>query len=216
VIGLDPDLDPFVSLIASRLGAETEAMASALAKAGALENATYKAAPGKTDAVADGRAILRRFALYVESRPDGDALAEKVLQGESLTTVLRRRPVKLAAALDHALSVLAQHKADLPEHESWAKALTASRDALASLNENVRKSRADRAQMTPEVAAARASWLRRYAGTKSIINGILKPLEKTSLLPSIFDDLAETHRATGVSDDDAPDNAGETAGLDEA
>jgi hypothetical protein len=38
--------------------------------------------------------------------------------------------------------------------------------------------------------------------------GVLRPLDKAGMMPEIFDDLAEVHRAPGVSDDDAP--TGET------
>ena len=57
--------------------------------------------------------------------------------------------------------------------------------------------------MTPEIAA-RSNWLLRYASTKLVIEGILKPLGKSAMMPEIFDDMAEIHRVAGASDDDAP------------
>jgi hypothetical protein len=92
LIGLDPELDPCVKIFANRLAADTDAMEAALAKSGALESVTYKSASGKTDVVAEARDVLRRVVRYAESRPDGAVLASRILQGESLTTVLRRRP----------------------------------------------------------------------------------------------------------------------------
>lgn len=205
VVGLDPDVDPFVKLVAARLGAETEALEKALQKAGTLDIVTYKPMEGGPDVVAQSRATLRRLVRYAESRPDGDAIASDILQGDTLSTVLRRRPVKLAAALDHAAAIITKHAASLPEHVAWKNEISAARDALAALNEGVRKARTDRRQTTPEVDAARTAWLRRYSATKSIIEGVLKPLGKTAMMPEIFDDLAETHRASGVSDEPAPE-----------
>lgn len=191
VIGLDPELDPMVQISATRLASETAAMEATLAKSGALDMVTYQA---KSDVVASSRALLRRLVRYAESRPNGEAIVGDLLQGENLSTVLRRRPVKLAAALDHAISAVEKHKASLPEHAIWSADLHAARAALGSLNEGVRRARIDRHQMTPEIAAARASWLRRYAATKSIIEGVLRPLDRLSMMPEIFDDLAETQR----------------------
>jgi len=57
--------------------------------------------------------------------------------------------------------------------------------------------------MTPEVDMARTTWLKRYAATKHIIRGILEPMGKGDLMPEIFDDLADVHRAHGVFDDEA-------------
>jgi len=203
LVGLDFELDPFIKTIAARLAADTDAMEAALAKAGALEGVTYKAPPGKPDAVAEARDALRRVVRYAESRRDGAALAARILLGQSLTTVLRRRPVKLAAALGLAIDAIDANKDQLPEHEAFIKDLTAARDALSDLNEGVRKARTDRRKTTPEVTAARGAWLRRYTSTKLIVEGILKAVDRTALLPEIFDDLAEFHRAPGVSDEPA-------------
>ncbi|MRG95541.1 hypothetical protein [Polyangium spumosum] len=195
VVGLDPELDPMIKVAATRLASETDAMKAALEKAGAIEIVTYES---KADVVAAGRTLLRRLVRYAESRPNGDAIANDILQGETLTTILRRRPVKLAAALNHASTAVEKYKASLPEHATWSADLLVVRDALSSLNEGVRRARIDRHQMTPEVASARASWLRRYTATKSIIEGVLRPLDRVSMMPEIFDDLAEQQRTKPV------------------
>jgi hypothetical protein len=205
VVGLDPDLDPFVKIVAARLSAETDEMEKILGKADALDNVTYKPAEGAPDLVTQSRALLRRLVRYAESRPNGDSIASDILHGETLTTVLRRRPVKLAGALDHAASMITKHAASLPEHATWKADIAAAHDGLVALNEGVRAARTNRRQTTPEVDAARSAWLRRYSATKSIIEGILKPLGKLAMMPEIFDDLAETHRAPGVSDEPAPE-----------
>jgi hypothetical protein len=200
VLGLDAEAESFIKLTAARLAAETDAMEAALKKAGALDAVTYKPVDGKPDVVGSAKSALRRLVAYAESRESGEAIAADILQHENMGTVLKRRPVKLAAALDHALGAIEKHKTSLPEHAKWAQDVAAARDALGALNEGVRKARVDRKGATPETEAARASWLRRYAATKSIVEGILKPLGKVAMTPEIFDDLAEVHRAAGVSD----------------
>ncbi len=195
LIGLDPELDTCVKIFASRLAADTDAMEAALAKSGPLDSVTYKPVPGKPDVTGEARDVMRRVVRYAESRPDGAVLASKILQGESLTTVLRRRPVRLAAALAYAAEMVTKLRAQLSEHEAWRKDLTAVREALDRVNESVHKARADRRQVTPEIAAARASWLRRYESTKLVVAGLLYQFDKSNLMQEIFDDLAEVHRA---------------------
>ncbi len=201
VIGLDPQLDGFVQVVSARLATDTDAMESVLTRVGELSAITYKAAPGAVDVPTQARDVFRRFLRYVDSRANGDALMLKLIGSEKPGTVLRRRPVKLAAAIQRALSALPSIESELQEYATWVKELSSIHGALADLNEGVRKARADRRQMTPEVAAARTTWLARYAATKSLIEGILRPLDKLALMPEIFDDLAETHRAPGVSDE---------------
>jgi hypothetical protein len=207
VAGLDAEAESFVKLTAARLAAETDAMEAALKKAGALDAVTYKPAEGKPDVVAHAKGVLRRLVAYAESRENGEAIAADILQHENASTVLKRRPVKLAAALDHAFAAIEKHAASLPEYAKWVHEVAAARDALGALNEGVRKARVDRRDATPETEAARVRWLRRYAATKSIIEGVLKPLGKATMMPQIFDDLAEQHRAEGVSDEPAKGDA---------
>jgi hypothetical protein len=206
VVGLDAPMDDFIKLVAQRLDDETETMSTTLTKVGALDAVTYTAADSVT-ILAESRGVLKRFVSYAESRTNGDTIVRDALQGDNLSTVLRRRPVKIAAALELALTMIDKHKASLPEHAQWTADMTAAHTALAGLNGSVRKARTDRRSMTPEVATARSNWLVRYASSKLLIEGILKPLGKTSMMPEIFDDLAEVHRASGVSDDDAPAEA---------
>jgi len=201
VVGLDPDADSYVKVIASRLLSDTEAMWSALSKVGSLEVVTYSAEDSAA-ILHQSRSALRRLVAYAESRSNGDDIVHDILSGDTMTAILRRRPVKLAAALEHALSAIKKHQSSLPEHSEWSQMVADAHTALVALNGNVRKARTDRRGMTPEVEVARNTWLKRYASTKLVIRGILEPLGKGDMLPEIFDDLAEVHRAHGVYDDD--------------
>ncbi len=200
VVGLDADADPFIKTIASRLLSDTESMWTALSKVGSLEVVTYSAEDSAA-IVDQGKSTLRRLVAYADSRTNGDEILHDILQGDTMSVVLRRRPVKIAAALELALTAIKKHQASLPEHATWAQTVTEAHAALVALNGNVRKARTDRRGMTPEVDVARSTWLKRYSSTKLIIRGILEPMGKGDMMPEIFDDLAETHRAQGVYDD---------------
>lgn len=202
VVGLDADADSFVKTIASRLLSDTEAMWSALAKVGSLEVVTYSAEDSAA-ILNQSRSTLKRLVSYAESRANGDEIARDILHGDTMSAVLRRRPVKLAGVLENALAAIKKHQAFLPEHAQWSQAVSDAHTALVALNGSVRKARTDRRAMTPEVEVARNTWLKRYAATKLVIRGILEPLGKIDMLPEIFDDLAEEHRAHGVYDDEA-------------
>lgn len=202
LIGLDPDLDGALQVMSARVTAATTAMEDALKKAGDLEIVTYAAAgsaPG--DPVAEARRVLRQLIAYVSSRDNGEAILADVLLGENMGTVLKRRPVKLAGAIATAISAVHKHQASLPEHQDWTAKLNAAQTALDALNESVRKARTSRRAMTPEIAAARDAWLVTYTSAKDIVTGVLRGKHKLSMLPEVFDDLAEVHRVPGVSDD---------------
>jgi hypothetical protein len=198
VVGLDPESDDFVKLTATRLDKATDAMEALLKKAGEIERVTYAA---KGDVVEDARKILRRAVSYAESRENGNEIAADMLRGDNLSTVLRRRPVKLVAALDRVSDSIEKYKSSLSEYMYWQTHVKGARDALANLNEDVRKARVERRSMTPEVAAGREAWLTRYGATKTLVLGILRAAGKAELMPLIFDDLAEVHRVAGVSDE---------------
>ncbi len=204
VVDLDPDFNKALATISVRLTAATDAMRAALTKAGEIDLVTYKPAEGAPDAIAAARSELRRCVSYADSRAGGSAIIKDLLGGEALSTVVRRRPAKLAGALGHAIRAVAKHKSALPEHAKWTASLTTAKDAIDALNTAVRQSRNERREATPEVAAARMAWFKAYGAAKLIVEAVLRYQDKTALLPEVFDDLAEVHRAAGVSDGDTP------------
>jgi hypothetical protein len=203
VLDLDPDFTQPLAVASARLTSATEAMRGALTKAGEIDVVTYKPAAGAPDRVAEARSLLRRLASYADSRQGGEAILHDILGGEAVSTVVRRRPAKLAGALAHAVAAVSRHTSALPEHAHWIASLTAAKEALDELNTSVRQSRNERREATPEIAAARATWFRAYLGAKLIVEAVLRYQDKTALLPEVFDDLAEVHRAAGVSDGDS-------------
>ncbi|APR75902.1 Hypothetical protein A7982_01249 [Minicystis rosea] len=198
ILGMDTDLDPAVKVVSARITATSDAMEAALKKAGEIELITYAAAGSTpTDPVAEARRVLRQAISCAESRDDGAAIVADMLNDESMGTVLKRRPVKLT----DAIKGIEKHKASLKEGADWTAKLTAARDALEKLNQNVRKARSDRRSMPPELAAAREAWLVTYNSAKDIVSGVLRQRGRLSMLSEIFDDLAEVHRIAGVTDE---------------
>ncbi|MEP7125485.1 MAG: hypothetical protein ABJE95_31420 [Byssovorax sp.] len=204
VVDLDPDFKKALATVSGRLTEATTVMHGALTKAGEIDLVTYKSAEGVHDAIAAARSELRRCVSYADSRAGGAVIIKDLLGGEALSTVVRRRPAKLSGALGHAISAVAKHKSQLPEHAKWSASLTTAKDAIDALNTSVRQSRNERREATPETAAARTAWLTAYAAAKLIVEGVLRYAGKTALMSEIFDDLAEVHRAAGVSDGDVP------------
>lgn len=196
VVGLEPAFDKALKLVVAKLTTATQGVEVALERAGSVHVATYKPKEGADDHVAAAQDVLRRAAKYAESRPGGDAIANAILGGETLTTILRRRPAKLLGSLTTALAAVAKHKSKLPEHKTWSEVITAARDALEDLDKKVRKTRTERRAMTPEVTAAREEWLKIYGAAKLLVEAVLRLHDKTALMPEVFDDLSEKPRAT--------------------
>ncbi|WP_437666537.1 hypothetical protein [Sorangium sp. So ce1182] len=215
VVPLDAGFKQALRAVAARLDAATDALRKAMLKATApavASSASGAAKKGQADPVATGRDLLRRLVEHAASRPGGVALARDLLQGQTLTTVLRRRPAKLAAAMAHALEVIEQHRRQLPDHEAWAAEIERARDALDPLTRSVRKSRLARRTMTPEVKAARDEWLNVYGAAKLLVKCVLRLHGKVSLMPEIFDDLPKATRAAVAPINPAPRSpAGVTA-----
>ncbi|MGK3964766.1 hypothetical protein WMF38_11410 [Sorangium sp. So ce118] len=207
VVPVDAGFKQALRAVAARLDAATDALRKATLKATAAAVATSAsgaARKGQVDPVAAGRELMRRLVAHAASRPGGVALARDLLQGQSLTTVLRRRPAKLAAAMAHALEAIEQHRRQLPDHEAWAAEIERARDALAPLTRSVRKSRLARRTMTPEVKAARDAWLNVYGAAKLLVECVLRLHGKVSLMPEIFDDLPKAARAAVAPINPAP------------
>jgi hypothetical protein len=202
VVPIDPAFKKSLTHVTTLLAAATSAVAAALEAAGELDVVTYKNA--SSDPVAAARDVLKRAVRYAESRPGGERIADEMLQGETISTALRRRPTKLVGLLGHAVATFDRHAKQLPEHKSWAEELGSAKEALDTLDKSVRASRTERRAMTPEIAAARSEWLRVYGAAKLVVEAVLRLHEKTARMSEVFDDLAEVHRVKGVRDDAAP------------
>ncbi|MBI2376797.1 MAG: hypothetical protein HYV07_22555 [Deltaproteobacteria bacterium] len=203
--GLDPAFDGAVQIHCERIKVRTNTMREMLEKAGALDRSTYaSASTAPSDPVARARDLLRRATSYVESRPNGAEISAELRGGANLTTIMRRRPVKLAGALAVASEAISKHQASLAEHATWKQELDSALQALEELNTSVRASRSNRRSMTPEVTAARESWLVTYTAAKRFAESLLGPAKKLFLMSEIFDDLAETHKVAGVVDGGEP------------
>ncbi|WP_437736673.1 hypothetical protein [Sorangium sp. So ce1335] len=202
VVPVDAGFRQALRAVVTRLDAATGALIEARRRAAAA--AVAAPAPrasrrGRADPVAGARDLMRRLVEHAASRPGGVALARDLLQGRTLATVLRGRPAKLAAALTHALEVIEQDRRRLPDREAWAAELQRSREALEPLLRSVRKTRLARRTMTPEVKAARDAWITTYGAAKLLVECVLRLHGKVSLMPEIFDDLADATRARGAT-----------------
>lgn len=203
VVGLDSPFDAALAEGASRITAATLAMDLALKKSGQAEVTTYQSQDPSDDPLAQARDVIGRVVKYAESRPKGAELAKQILNGSRLSTVQRRRPVKLLGALSHAIATVTQEQAKLAEAPAFLAELTAAKVALEALDQSVRGSRLARRQMTPEVAACRATWLTHYTAAKRLVEAVLRYQGRLELMREVFDDLAETHLVKGVTDDAA-------------
>ena len=207
VLGLDPNYLTVLKHLCGRVTERTEAMADLLKRVDAHVEVTYKSADGEEAPGAEAVATRRTLVSYAGARDDGDASCASILNGRTITAVSKLRPARLPEVLDTALKAVQKHKDDLPEHAAWIKRLRASHEAVTDLNTRVRASRSARREMTPEVAAARESWLVAYGSLKLAVESALKLHGKLRLMPEVFDDLAEIHRASGVSDGETPPEA---------
>lgn len=156
------------------------------------------------DTLAEARDTLVRFGKYIESIK-GRPLALSVFFGaEAPSVAARRRVVKLVALFKEVHERAVEHKAVIPGASSWVAELKEAYDDVQAIERAQRASKVRVADLRPDVARARDEWLSVYTANKALITGLLRHAGKLQLLPLVFDDLAETHRVGGVSDDPAP------------
>jgi hypothetical protein len=145
--------------------------------------------------------VLRRLVSYIESQPGGARIRQLLIGRKTTSSATRLRPSKLLGVLAHALTVLDQEQDNLPEATQRMAEVSAAHAALEALDRQVRGGRAGQRQMTPEVRTARENWLTIYGALKLLVESVLRLRGQTARLPEIFDDLAEIHRAPGVSEE---------------
>jgi hypothetical protein len=195
LLGLDVEFDPMLKLVATRVSSTSEALEMAMIRSGTPEILLHRTVRGQSDPVRDARDALRGVVHDAEMGRDGFMLASRLLQGESLSTALRRTPTKLLARLDHARITVEESKGTLRTHEHWSFTLERSRLALAAFDANVRSARSERRSIAPDVYAAWQPWQRTYAAAKHLVIGVLAGCDQVVLVREVFDDLADEMEA---------------------
>ena len=194
-VGMIPELDGSVKYAIAKQASADTAMKSV------LENQPKPANPvDVAQATETVRDVLVRFGKHLESHKPGTIDAHLFFQGEAPSVVARRRMVKLVASVGHVVETLAKHKKKVRESALWLDELTEAHASLAAAEKQQRSSKVEKLDVGPDVAAERLRWLEVYTANKALISGLLRHAGKLALLPLIFDDLAEVHRAAGVSD----------------
>ncbi len=194
-VGLIPDLDQAVHFC-SRAQAKVDAeMAAVLAR---------QPGPVSRDdrdrALEDARDVLVRFGSHLDSIKGHPVDPDVFFRGDAPSVLARRRLAKLVAALEHIVQELPKHAAKLKDSKAWLADLADVHARLAKAEKAERSARVEKLDARPEVAQAREKWLEVYGANKRVVGGVLAHAGKLQLLPAIFDDLAEAHRVSGVSD----------------
>jgi hypothetical protein len=194
-IGQEPQLDAMVRFAISAQQKADEAMAQVLAKQEQPPTLDTSAV------VAEADDAIVRFGLHVESHK-GRPVDLKVFFRNDLPSVLGRRTItKLAAGVSHVLNELIRNKGKIRDAAYWIDELTDVSKKLWAIEEQQRAARENPVDLGPQVELARTQWLAVYEGNKLLIQGLLTHVGKPELLPVIFDDLADIHRAGGVTDE---------------
>lgn len=192
-VGRVPKLDGMVQFAVAEQAAVDAEMKAVLAK-----QPKPAAVESPAEVLAEARDILIRFGSYLNSLKGYPLPLSLFYRADRPSDVARRRLVKLAAAVKHIAEEIPKH--DVISDPTWAKDFKSVSKKLEALKGAQLDAKVEKADLGPEVAAARERWLSVYTANKSLIRGLLGHCGKPDLLPLIFDDLSEVHRVEGVTD----------------
>ncbi|WP_438004068.1 hypothetical protein WME89_35240 [Sorangium sp. So ce321] len=153
-----------------------------------------------SEVLEEARDVIVRFASYLDSLKGRPVDPRLFFRGETPSVLARRRITKLTAAVGHIADELERQREKVRGAEVWLAELREAHEKLGIIERQQRATRVERLELGPEVSTAREAWLGVYNANKNLVRGLLAHLGKPELLPLIFDDLAEVHRASGVSD----------------
>lgn len=144
------------------------------------------------------RDTIVRFGSYLGSLKGYPVDAKLFFKGEAPSVFARKRIVKLIAAVKAIGDEIPKHAAIADP--TWLKDFKSIHKRLEKLDTAQRGTKVAKVDLGPEVATQREKWLAVYNANKLLIRGLLAHVGKPELMPLVFDDLAEVHRVTGVTD----------------
>lgn len=168
--------------------------------------------------IAEAGDVLVRSGSHIDSLKGRPVDPKDFFRGDAPSVLARRRLTKLTAGVGHILAEAKKTKGKIRDAAYWIGELEEIHGKLEALEKQQRASKVAQVEMGPEVAAQRLLWLAVYGANKLLVRGLLGHFGKPELLPLIFDDLAEVHRVSGVSDEvpvggEAGAAAGDGAGV---
>lgn len=135
-----------------------------------------------------------RFGAWLRSLKGQPLDPRRFFGSAAPSTVARRRLTKVTGALHHMIEALTPHTTGPHAIRGAADWLVDLQHAhtLAERNDAAQKaSEASKRLLSPEVESARKDWLGTYLANKRIVEGVLRHHDQLTLMPVIFDDLAE-------------------------
>ncbi|MDO9021669.1 MAG: hypothetical protein Q8S73_39315 [Deltaproteobacteria bacterium] len=193
-LGLVPALDGAVKFAIAEQAKADAAMKEVLDRQPA-------AAVSEGDPLTEARDSLVRFGKYVESIKGAPVALSAFFDRDAPSTAARRRLTKLVALVQHVAAKIEDNRSHLRDYKSWLEEFRGHHETLSAMDRASRDQKLAGAMVRPELAAAREAWLGVYTANKALITGLLRHAGRVGLLPLVFDDLAEQHRAAGVSDE---------------
>ncbi|MEO7331592.1 MAG: hypothetical protein ABI193_23660 [Minicystis sp.] len=149
----------------------------------------------------EARDTIVRFGSHLDSLKGRPVDPKLFFRGEAPSVLARRRLTKLSAAVGNIVAEIKTNKDKIRDAKLWLSEFEEVRGKLETVERAQRAKKVEKVDLGPEVAAAREAWLGIYGANKNLIRGLLGHVGKPELLPLIFDDLAEVHRVSGVSDE---------------
>lgn len=195
LLGKNPVFDDLVDWMIGKQLAADQAMSDVLDK-------QPKPTPFLDSAAVleEARDTIVRFGAHLDSLKGRPVDPKVFFRNDPPSVIARRRLTKLTAAFGHILDEFGKYKAKIRDADHWFSEIAEVHLKLGLLEKQQRAARVEKVEVGPEVSAAREAWLDVYGANKHLVRGMLAHLGKPELLPLIFDDLAEVHRAGNVSD----------------
>lgn len=191
-IGKVPGLDEMV-----RFAIRSQSEANGAMKA--VLDRQPKVKPAEGDPAAEMRDYCVRFGKHIEAHRKPVPLSE-FFGGDPPSVAGRRHLHKLVNLAGEMITAIEKHRTAIRDHKHWLDELRPLHEQLDALERDERAAKRTAAELGPEIRAARESWLAVYTANKALITGLLRHAGQLSMMPLIFDDLAEVHRAADVHD----------------
>jgi len=206
VVGLVPEFDPALLLVADQLDAASAAIAQRVAVAQSHDAGARKVSRGKRAALTSGLGVIRRFAKHLGAHEKGRIDRKTFFPRNGTVAGVGRGAPHVLLALKHLHGELAKKDSPVHDRTRWLKEVGDAIAALEPMVEGATVVRTGRRMTTPEVRAAQLEWLRIYKAARSLVESVLRFSKRRELLRVVFHDLAvpSSTRAIAALPEPAP------------
>jgi hypothetical protein len=190
VVGLVPELETGMQKLIVEINHATSAVQAATAAARKAGGQVRRGGKSKKPVLGQAVGLLGRFSTHLDSQPPGTVDRLLYFPEDGTAGGVGKGAARVLLALVRISDKLNEEDCPVRDRDTWKQEFGALSAAMTPVVGHADDAKTSRTEATPELTAARQSWMQVYVAAKCGVECVLRLTGKMHLMKVVFHDLA--------------------------